>query len=89
MDINFTWGDSADDDAAQGAAQTITAKATALAKSRDLYHPYLYQNYAYITQDVLSSYGEQSKRRLLRIQKQHDPYFVFRDLQPGYFKLRE
>lgn len=88
MDIDFTWGDPADDDAAQGTARSIIAKATALAKSCNVYHPYLYQNYAYITQDVLSSYGPESKQRLLRIQRNHDPHFVFRDLQPGYFKLR-
>lgn len=64
MDINFTWGDHLDDDVAQDTAQGIIAKATALAKECGLYHPYLYQNYAYITQDVISSYGAANKRRL-------------------------
>lgn len=88
MDINFTWGDAEDDDRAQNVALGVIAKATELAKSRGLYHPYLYQNYAYITQDVLSSYGPRNKKRLLRIQGREDPRRVFRDLQPGYFKLR-
>lgn len=88
MDINFTWSNPADDDRAQGAAQAITAKAIELAKSRGVYHPYKYQNYAYITQDVFDGYGAANKQRLLQIQKRYDPEYVFRDLQPGYFKLR-
>lgn len=87
MNINLTWGDEADDEAAQGVAQTIVDRAAQLAKSRGLYHPYKYQNYAYITQDVFSSYGRRSKGRLLRIQQRWDPELVFHKLQPGYFKL--
>lgn len=87
MNINFTWDDEADDEAAQGVAQTIIDKATVLAQSRGVYHPYKYQNYAYISQDVFSSYGTRSKNRLLRISNRWDPDGVFQKLQPGYFKL--
>ena len=86
MDINFTWSDPADDDLSQDTAKIFIHKAKKLARSRGLYHPYKYQNYAYITQDVFKGYGRKNKQRLLQIQQKYDPDFVFRDLQPGYFK---
>ena len=87
MDMDFQWGDPADDAQVLSIIQGINSKAAELAKSRGLYNRYLYENYAYITQDVISSYGPENKARLIEISHKYDPDQVFQILQPGYFKL--
>lgn len=87
MDIDFQWGDSKDDQQAISIAEGVIAKSIALAKSRGLANDYIYQNYAYKTQDVFSGYGKANKKRLIEISKKYDPEQVFQVLQPGYFKL--
>lgn len=89
MDIDFQWGDVADDAQVKSIMDGIISKSTALARSRGLYNRYLYENYAYIEQDVFSGYGEANKNRLIRISKEYDPEGLFQFLQPGYFKLRK
>ena len=88
MDIDFQWGDVADDEQVRSIMKGIISKSTELAKSRGLYNQYLYQNYAYIEQDVFSGYGQANQERLIQISKEYDPNGVFQVLQPGYFKLR-
>ena len=87
MDIDFQWGDTKDDDQVRSIMDGIIAKSAELAKSRGLSNRYLYENYAYITQDVISSYGPENKERLIKISHEYDPDQVFQLLQPGYFKL--
>ena len=87
MDIDFQWGDTKDDDQVLSIMDGIIAKSRELAKSRGLLNRYLYENYAYITQDVISSYGPENKARLIEISHEYDPDQVFQLLQPGYFKL--
>ncbi|KAF4333054.1 FAD-binding domain protein [Fusarium beomiforme] len=69
------------------AQQCIIEKIKAEAKSRGLYHPFLFANYAGPFQDVLGSYGEQSLTALSEAANQYDPDHVFQNLQPGSFKL--
>ena len=88
MDIDFQWGSISDDPQVLSIQNSIIAKTTALAKSQGLFNRYIYQNYAYITQDVFSGYGPASKSRLIKIQQEYDPDHVFVKLQPGYFKLK-
>ena len=88
MNMDFQWGKISDDELVISITEGILAKSVALAKSGKLYNRYIYQNYAYITQDVFSSYGNESKLRLLEVQSTYDPEHVFVDLQPGYFKLK-
>jgi len=58
-------------------------------QSRNLHHRYIYQNYAYISQDVFGGYGPKEKEKLLAVERNYDPERVFEKLQPGYFKLRK
>jgi FAD/FMN-containing dehydrogenase len=58
-----------------------------LAKEMDVYHPYIYPNYAGKNQVVLEGYREASRERLKRIKTEVDPGGVFERLTPGYFKL--
>ena len=87
MDIDFQWGDKSDDAQVKKIMSGIISKSAKLAKLRGLYNRYLYENYAYITQDVISSYGPANKERLIEISQKYDPDQVFQKLQPGYFKL--
>ena len=87
MDIDFQWGDKADDDQVKSIMNGIISKSRALAKSKGLDNDYLYQNYAYINQPVISGYGPENQARLIQISHEYDPDQVFQKLQPGYFKL--
>jgi hypothetical protein len=57
------------------------------AKERDLWHRYIYLNYADASQDVFAGYGEENRERLRGIQKQWDPEGLWSKLQPGGFKI--
>lgn len=71
----------------QTAYTEFMEKSINLAKERDLFHPFVYQNYANISQDVFGGYGEKNRAKLLDIQGKYDPERVFAKLQPGFFKL--
>jgi hypothetical protein len=81
------WIDVADDKAVFGAYVSWLAKATARAKELDLYHRYLYMNYASQFQDVIGGYGETNREKMNGIAKKYDESGAFQILQPGYFKL--
>lgn len=85
--MDFQWNSTADDDQVLSTEKMILDKAAELAKSRGLLHRYIYQNYAYITQDVFEGYGPESMAKLQKVQREYDLEYVFEDLQPGYFKL--
>jgi hypothetical protein len=66
----------------------IVERSERLAKEMSLWHPYIYLNYADISQDVFSSYGSKNHRKLKEIQEKWDPEGVFgKRLQPGGFKV--
>lgn len=48
---------------------------------------FIYMNYAGQDQDVYAGYGPESVARLKEVQSKYDPQGVFKNLQPGYFKL--
>lgn len=48
---------------------------------------WVYMNYASQFQDVIASYGDESKAKLKAVASKYDPKEVFQKLQPGYFKL--
>ena len=87
VNIDISWSDAADDERVFGAAQNILDASVAAAKTRGLDHPYLYQNYASLQQDVFASYGRDNLAKLRAIRAKYDPHMVFQKLQPGYFKL--
>ena len=62
--MDFQWNSTADDDQVLSTEKMILDKAAELAKSRGLLHRYIYQNYAYITQDVFEGYGPESMAKL-------------------------
>ncbi|KAK9436350.1 FAD binding domain-containing protein [Metarhizium brunneum] len=87
INIDISWSNEADDVRIITAAQNMATRFAAAAKAKGLDHPYLYQNYAALQQDVFSSYGEVNLARLKSIQAKYDPTKAWQKLQPGYFKL--
>ena len=68
-------------------ARSIIVRSNTTACAQDLGHPFIYQNYAAAEQAVFQSYGSKNLDRLREISRKYDPYRVWQDLQPGYFKL--
>lgn len=87
INIDISWSNAADDTRILAAAQNMATRFNAAAKAKGLDHPYLYQNYAALQQDVFTSYGKDNVARLKSIQAKYDPTKVWQKLQPGYFKL--
>jgi len=75
------------DDLVRIAGTNLIDRAVEFAKERDLWHRYIYLNYADANQDVFAGYGEENRERLQGIQKQWDPEGVWSTLQPGGFKV--
>lgn len=71
----------------KGAGTRLLQRSIALAKEMNLYHPYIYQNYADISQDVFAGYGKGNREKMRAVQRKYDPEGVFSRLQPGYFKI--
>lgn len=87
LNMNVQWDTPADDARIQAFNARIIQRTVDYAKQNGLYEDYLYMNYASQYQDVIGSYGEQNKQRLVSIAKTYDPRGVFQDLVPGGFKL--
>ncbi|KAH6714272.1 hypothetical protein BKA61DRAFT_643878 [Leptodontidium sp. MPI-SDFR-AT-0119] len=85
--IVLIWADPADDVLMKGAGTRLLQRSIALAKEMNLYHPYIYQNYADISQDVFAGYGKGNREKMRAVQRKYDPEGVFSRLQPGYFKI--
>ena len=57
------------------------------AKSVGADNPWIYLDYAYKTQDPLTSYGEENLQKLRDVSKKYDPEGVFQTMVPGGFKV--
>ncbi|CAG9948171.1 unnamed protein product [Clonostachys rosea f. rosea IK726] len=88
--FSLSWTDSSMDDAAYSLAEDFIANFQKLAKSLNVFHPFIYINYANKGQDVFASYGNDNHKRLTEVQKALDPRGVFTSfgLWTGFFKVR-
>lgn len=91
LSTSWKWKHAADDAANYAAHSNFIARAEAAAKKMGLWHRFKYANYAEESQDVWGGYGEESLRRLKRVQSEVDPdgVFVRTGLAGGGFKLNE
>lgn len=89
MDIDFQWSSRNDDAEVLRTQDFIIAQTIRMARERGLLHRFLYQNYAYISQDVFAGYGAENSARLRAVSGRWDPEGVFGALLPGGFKLGE
>ena len=69
------------------ATQRYVDRVNAYTKSIGQFQKSLYMNYAYPTQSVIQSYGEENVRFLKGVSKKYDPQQIFQKLVPGGFKL--
>lgn len=88
IQIAIQWSDEKDDDAVYRLASDVLSSTKEESIRRGAESDYVYMNYASMFQDVISSYGQANKARLLKVTKKYDPQQVFQKLQPGYFKLK-
>ncbi|CAE7192935.1 hypothetical protein PTNB85_06346 [Pyrenophora teres f. teres] len=81
------WEGAVQDDLFQAAGAELVKRIREYAESVDGANPYLYLNYADITQDPLASYGAEAVERMRAAAKKYDPSSVFQTLVPGGFKI--
>ncbi|KAI1464949.1 putative oxidoreductase [Daldinia caldariorum] len=85
--LTVFWRNEADDPKVERAARELFRKIEDDAKRLGAYDPFIYPNYAAWWQDPVSSYGEESLRRLKRVRRDVDPKGVFTRQVPGGFKI--
>lgn len=78
------------DDSAYSLAENFIASFQEAAKSLNVFHPFIYINYANKGQGVFASYGKDNHKRLTEVQKALDPRGIFTSsgLWTGFFKVR-
>ncbi|PYI13107.1 hypothetical protein BO99DRAFT_477960 [Aspergillus violaceofuscus CBS 115571] len=81
------WKNSSDDAAVLGVMQTALAKIKAEATARNQHVPFEFLNYAWSSQDPVTSYGSENKSQLQAVSREFDPEGVFQKLVPGGLKL--
>jgi hypothetical protein len=87
IQLACSWNKAADDNAVFSVMSDIMRAIKAESRALGVDNDWVYMNYAAQFQDVIASYGEQSKTRLNSVASKYDPKRVFQTLQPGYFKL--
>lgn len=87
--IAFSTTDKSYDGEVIATQQRLLAKIRTEAEKRNLYHPFLFANYAGRFQDVVGSYGEENAQFLSEVAKVYDPERVFQRLQQGTFKFSD
>lgn len=88
MHVACWWYDETEDDKIYETINSFWDKVISKAEDEGIYNEFIYMNYASMFQDPISSYGVDNKHRLNRIANKYDPKGVFRNLQPGYFKIK-
>ncbi|KAI1805632.1 putative oxidoreductase [Daldinia bambusicola] len=85
--LTVFWRNEADDAKVERAARELFKNIEDDAKRIGAYDPFIYPNYAAPWQDPVSSYGEESLRKLKRVRRNVDPKGVFTRQVPGGFKI--
>jgi hypothetical protein len=85
--LTVSWFQESRDDVVQTWSKNFITSAQKLATDMKAYSPYIYMNYAYDGQNVISGYSPRAQRFLQQVSQQYDPYRVFQTQVPGGFKL--
>jgi hypothetical protein len=83
----MSWQGAEQDALFQQAGADLVDRIRAYAVSIGADNPYLYLDYADITQDPLASYGAENVKKMKAAAKKYDPQGVFQNLVPGGFKI--
>ncbi|KAK3331553.1 hypothetical protein B0H66DRAFT_546771 [Apodospora peruviana] len=81
------WENKSDDAAVISFMETILARMQAYATAKGTKFPFIYMNYAFSGQNVISSYGPTNKAKLQAASRKYDPTGLFQKAFPGEFKL--
>ncbi|KAI0426295.1 FAD-binding domain-containing protein [Xylaria sp. FL1042] len=84
------WTNQRDDATAIAFADSFIGRFREAAVDLEVFHPFIYINYASPGQDVFSGYGNENQKRLVAIQEAIDPWGIFtsKGLWRGFFKVR-
>jgi hypothetical protein len=82
-----SWIDPKDDEAIMRAAKGYMSRAVEIARELGKDNDYMYMPYSSGYQAVVEGYGSANVERLEGIAEKYDPRYVWRELQPGGFKL--
>ena len=85
--IQFRWYHQKDDELVHSVGKKIIDRVEATAKEMELHHPFIYMNYANISQDVIGSYGEENRNKLREVKKRYDPQGIWDNLWSGYYSV--
>jgi hypothetical protein len=83
----ISWTNPANDKLVMDSTKKLLADVAAMAKKHGVYNPYIYMNYADLSQQVQKSYGAENYKRLKKVAKKYDPEGKLAKLWGGYFKL--
>ncbi|KAF3042865.1 hypothetical protein E8E12_000806 [Didymella heteroderae] len=83
----ISWQGAEQDALFQQAGADLIDRIRAYAVSIGADNPYLYLDYADITQDPLAGYGAENVKKMKAAAQKYDPQSVFQKLVPGGFKL--
>jgi hypothetical protein len=83
----LAWQGAEQDALFQTAGADLVNQIGKYAKSIGADNPYLYLDYADVTQDPLASYGAENVEKMKAAAKKYDPSGVFQRLVPGGFKI--
>ncbi|GAM83052.1 hypothetical protein ANO11243_010380 [Dothideomycetidae sp. 11243] len=85
--IACRWNNAADDATAYAAGSNTLTRIKDQSMAMGLDVNYVYMNYGAQYQDIVASYGDANKQKLINIAQRYDPTGVFQTLSPGFFKL--
>lgn len=87
IDMTAAYDNESDDALVESVINDIVKKQKAFLKSRGYLLDFIYLNYADISQNVLSTWGNKSLAKLRAASKKYDPKGVFQKKSPGGYKL--
>jgi hypothetical protein len=83
----LSWQGAEQDTLFQTAGADLVNRIREYARSIGADNPYLYLDYADVTQDPLASYGPENVEKMKAAAEKYDPFGVFQKLVPGGFKI--
>lgn len=83
----IAWEDSKEDELFESYARKLRDDLSAYAASIGADNPFLYLDYADITQKPLESYGTENVAKIRAAAAKYDPECVFQYMMPGGFKI--
>lgn len=85
--INPIWTLAKDDDRIFKTVGALVSDLRSVASEKSLLHRYIFTNYGFEADDIISGHGNESVSRLRETSKKYDPNGMFQKGVPGGFKL--